>query len=211
MTRLTRTLTALAVLALPYPALAQDQAQQAQVRGFASWGFGRSDPHAYLLGTGEDHNEFQNVDFALNVSATPTDRLRISTQVFWEVTHEGQEVELDFASAEWTFSDKARVRFGRSPFPFGVYAEIQDVGTLRPFYTLPQSVYGPTGLAAEAYDGVAELWFDDAAAVEQARGPEAAEAALALLEDERRFIDHARSPIWIAEEHPIIEFAVPGR
>jgi hypothetical protein len=31
------------------------------------------------------------------------------------------------------------------------------------------------------------------------------EAALALLEDERRFIDHSRSPIWIAREHPILD------
>jgi hypothetical protein len=25
-----------------------------------------------------------------------------------------------------------------------------------------------------------------------------------LLEDERRFIDHALSPIWLAEEHPVV-------
>ena len=65
--------------------------------------------------------------------------------------------------------------------------------------------------APEPYDGVAQLWFDDAAVLEQPPGPEAAEAALALLEDERRFIDHAQSPIWIAEEHPVIEPAARGR
>ena len=48
------------------------------------------------------------------------------------------------------------------------------------------------------FDGVAELWVDptkrstDAAAV--------AEASRALLDDERTFIDHSASPIWIADE-----------
>jgi hypothetical protein len=30
-------------------------------------------------------------------------------------------------------------------------------------------------------------------------------AGAALLEDERRFIDLARSPLWLAEEHALIE------
>ena len=57
----------------------------------------------------------------------------------------------------------------------------------------------------EAYDGVAELWWesrDDLAAA--IATPEGQQAGAALLEDERRFIDLAHSPLWIAEEHPII-------
>ena len=38
--------------------------------------------------------------------------------------------------------------------PFGNYTEIYDVGTLRPFYHLPQATYGPTGQIAESYDGI---------------------------------------------------------
>ncbi len=57
----------------------------------------------------------------------------------------------------------------------------------------------------EAYDGVAELWFDGLADLQAARsGPEWLEAAQELLEDERRFIDLARSPLWIGEEHVVI-------
>ena len=59
--------------------------------------------------------------------------------------------------------------------------------------------------APEPYDGVAELWWgsaeDLAAAMASTDGRE---AATALHEDEQRFIDHARSPIWIAEERPVI-------
>lgn len=56
--------------------------------------------------------------------------------------------------------------------------------------------------APPEYDGVAELWFD---APELPDTPQAREAGLALLEDERRFIDLERSPLWLAEEHPVVE------
>jgi len=34
--------------------------------------------------------------------------------------------------------------------------------------------------------------------------PEGRHASLELLEDERRFVDLARSPLWIAEEVPVV-------
>jgi uncharacterized protein (TIGR02118 family) len=56
----------------------------------------------------------------------------------------------------------------------------------------------------EEYDGVAELWFDSLDALAAAGAtPEGRAAGRRLLEDERRFIDLARSPVWIAEEHPV--------
>ena len=57
----------------------------------------------------------------------------------------------------------------------------------------------------EPYDGVAELWWDDRGALEAAtRSPEGQAAALELLEDERRFIDLARSPLFVTEERAVI-------
>ena len=53
------------------------------------------------------------------------------------------------------------------------------------------------------FDGVAELWFDSLEQARAARGPAAREAGRILLEDERQFIDLARSPIFFTEEHPI--------
>jgi len=59
--------------------------------------------------------------------------------------------------------------------------------------------------APEAYDGVAELWWDSLDDLLQAPAtPEGRAASLELLEDERRFIDHARSPLWVAAEHEIV-------
>jgi len=57
----------------------------------------------------------------------------------------------------------------------------------------------------EPYDGIAELWFESEAALAASmQTPEGAAAGRALLEDERRFIDLERSPLWIAEEHVIV-------
>jgi len=63
----------------------------------------------------------------------------------------------------------------------------------------------------EAFDGVAELWFSDLAAlIEAASTPEGMAAGAALLEDEKRFIDLARSPLFLAEEHEVVGQAGGG-
>lgn len=57
----------------------------------------------------------------------------------------------------------------------------------------------------EDYDGVAELWWDGLDDLAAATASDAGRAAsLALLEDERRFIDLARSPLWLGHEHVVI-------
>ena len=57
----------------------------------------------------------------------------------------------------------------------------------------------------EPYDGVAELWLDSLEALVEAGSSAAGRAAsAALLEDERRFIDLERSPLFLAEEHVIL-------
>jgi uncharacterized protein (TIGR02118 family) len=56
--------------------------------------------------------------------------------------------------------------------------------------------------APEPFDGLAELWFDPSAAT--GTPEERAAAARELLEDERNFLDHSRSPLWMGEEHVIV-------
>lgn len=57
----------------------------------------------------------------------------------------------------------------------------------------------------EDFDGVAELWFDSLEALaENGRRPEAQAAAALLLEDERRFIDLSRSPLWWGQERVVV-------
>ena len=57
----------------------------------------------------------------------------------------------------------------------------------------------------DAFDGVAELWWDSAEALAAASAsPEGRAAAAELLDDERRFIDLAHSPLFVAVERPIV-------
>ena len=58
----------------------------------------------------------------------------------------------------------------------------------------------------EAFDGLAEVWWDSLDALLAAVGSEEGQRANATLtEDEARFIDFERSSVFLTEEHPIIE------
>jgi len=58
--------------------------------------------------------------------------------------------------------------------------------------------------APEPYDGVAQLWWNSMEDLEFAmRSEEGIAAGRLLLEDERRFIDLGRSPLFFAEEKVI--------
>ncbi|HEV2362610.1 MAG TPA: EthD domain-containing protein [Caulobacteraceae bacterium] len=56
----------------------------------------------------------------------------------------------------------------------------------------------------EGFDGVAQLWWESLEDVAGALAePAAQQAGRMLLEDERKFIDLARSPLWWGEEKVI--------
>ncbi|CAN5391842.1 hypothetical protein BH10PSE12_BH10PSE12_13250 [soil metagenome] len=52
------------------------------------------------------------------------------------------------------------------------------------------------------FDGMAEAWWDDFETMAEAAGRTPAEVGIAILADEARFVDMARSIIWFAEEKP---------
>lgn len=57
------------------------------------------------------------------------------------------------------------------------------------------------GIVEEPFDGVAEIWWEDMQAFSGSMGTdEGRRAAQELLDDERKFIDFARSVIFVAEE-----------
>ena len=74
-------------------------------------------------------------------------------------------------------------------------------------FVLPalQAVLAARGAQVDDYDGVAEISYASQQALEAMRGDVAARGAgRELLEDERRFIDLARSPIFFTHEQVII-------
>lgn len=59
--------------------------------------------------------------------------------------------------------------------------------------------------APEPYDGIAEIWFESEEAMQAAgRNTGVSDAARELLEDERKFIDLANSPLWYNRVHPVV-------
>jgi hypothetical protein len=57
---------------------------------------------------------------------------------------------------------------------------------------------------ADGYDGITEVWFEDEAAFDRAMStPEGQAAGTLLVEDESRFIDFARSSVFLTREHVI--------
>ena len=59
--------------------------------------------------------------------------------------------------------------------------------------------------APAPFDGVAELWFDGDELLARMQTEAGVEAGRALLEDERRFLDLANSPIFFAEDHVVVD------
>ena len=76
-------------------------------------------------------------------------------------------------------------------------------------HSLPDAVSEPLRASRggpPAYDGVAELWYDSLEDLGvRLQDPVAQAAAALLLEDEKKFIDLSRSPLWWGQERPVIE------
>lgn len=144
-----RILFALMALALALPVAAQTE-NTVEIHGFGGWAFAQTDNLKYSIG--DEDGQYDNAEFALNVSARPYDRLSVVAQMRLE-SKGTENVELDYAFAQYQVSDALKLRVGRVKHPFGLYGEIFDVGTLRPFQSLPQGLYGPNGFTARAYNG----------------------------------------------------------
>jgi len=147
----------LALLTLfPAHGFAATTSNSLDLHGFGGWAYGKTDHLLYNVGSPD--GKYDNADFALSVAAHPDSRLSLVAQVFFQGGStglgDGQDVQLDYAFAEWFVSDAFKVRVGRVKHPFGLYGEVFDVGTVRPFYILPQSIYGLNRFTAKAYNGI---------------------------------------------------------
>jgi len=122
-----------------------------QFHGAGGWAGGWTSNDNQFFRVASKEGEVRNSYFALNVAAQPGDRLTIHSEVSWIQDLEGSRVDFDYAFAQWKVSDALVLRVGRVRNSFGLYTDIYNVGTLRPFYLLPPGGY----LAAKkAYTGV---------------------------------------------------------
>ena len=145
-------------IAMSRPASAQVALENIAVHGYGGWSFGRTtaNDNANWFLFGHQRGDYSHVEYALNVAIPVTDRLTIDAQPFWHAGHHANQTSsgIDYVFAEWKFSDFLRLRAGSVKQPFGIYTEVFDVGTVRPFAALPQGVYGAGGMIGKAYSGL---------------------------------------------------------
>ncbi|MCG8604827.1 hypothetical protein MJD09_07505 [bacterium] len=123
-----------------------------RINGYGTWGYGNTNGHRYQLGT--EVGEFDHVSFTLALTVNPYDEMNVVAQVNWEEDRGGLQSQLEYAFGEWALADQLKLRFGRVKQPFGIYAEVFNVGTIRPFLMLPQAIYGAQGFTAKSYNGI---------------------------------------------------------
>ena len=157
MKKLTSFVVALAVplliTAWTVPAAGQDTTLA--VHGFGGWAAGHTNndniyPDTPLPIASKDWS-IDNSYFTLNLLARPVDKVTILAQPTWQSSMRGQEVRLDLAYVELEVVPDLLVRAGKIKNPLGLYMDIYKVGTLRPFYLLPNSYYR---LSPESYSGI---------------------------------------------------------
>jgi hypothetical protein len=133
-------------------ASAQDAGARIRVGGFGSVTYGRTDENRY--GSGAPVGDYTNVNFAVVLSSAVSDRLSVSALVAWNQTGSTQFTKFEYGFATWRLSSSVDLRVGKVKHPGALYSEVFDVGVVRPFLSLPQSVYSESGLAFDNYDGI---------------------------------------------------------
>ncbi len=148
-----RTIALRAVLVLALLAPAASRAVDVgdgtlSINGNGEWWYGKADQNRYL-GADKD-GSWRNERFDLLLTGRPREDISVNAQL----TYYGGVTSLAWMFGEWRVADALRLRAGKAKQPLGNYAELQFVGTARPFLNLSTSVYGPANVVVTAYTGV---------------------------------------------------------
>jgi hypothetical protein len=120
------------------------------VSGYAYWAYGRTDGNRFQLGNQDGY--YDNAALALAVRVQPLDNLSAAIQFTQD--EDPTQNGMDYAFFEWKVSDSVRLRFGMPKVPLGLSWDVNDLGTVRPFLRLPNSIYGNTNFGGYSYLGV---------------------------------------------------------
>src|SRR5262245_20183166 len=145
---------ALLVLGVASAAAAQDPGKDAgrelHINGFGDWRYAATDGDNLIL-SAEPQGSFKFAHFGIVMAKEVSPKVRFESSVLF--TGEEHDIDLVYAFANLQLSNNVSLRVGQVKQPFGLYSEVVQIGTLRPFVALPQSVYGPSGMAPEAVLG----------------------------------------------------------
>ncbi|WP_242393625.1 hypothetical protein [Anaeromyxobacter oryzisoli] len=117
--------------------------------------YARTDHNTFARGDKE--GQYDNTSLAVAIIGHVSDQLSVVGRFDIESQEDGAEI--DWAFAEWKVNDALRLRAGMGKHAFGNYGEILEEGTLRPFFDVPHSMYGPANIAGEGYTGLGLTGF----------------------------------------------------
>lgn len=125
-------------------------ADDLQIHGFVSQGYLLTQNNALFTPESEDHGSLEFSEVALNVVATPVDRLRVGVQVGAQDLGDSfnNKIVLDWAYGDYTFPTIGErfdigVSAGRFKMGHGLYNDYRDLDMTRTSVFLPMSVYNP--------------------------------------------------------------------
>lgn len=126
-----------------------------RVNGFLSQAFMKSYKNNFLARTKQ--GSFEINELGVTISTNLTDRLRFGFQLFSrDLGNQGNNsVNLDWAFADYRFTNWLGIRLGKAKAPFGLYNEGRDTDQIRPMAFLPQGLYTETYRSfIVAYQGI---------------------------------------------------------
>jgi hypothetical protein len=133
---------AIFALAVLFSASATAQIQdRVQIHGLGGWAMGRTDNANVYGSIAGKQTPMSNHYFTLNLSAQLERNVSIFAQPSWQTTVNGDEMVIDYVFAQWMITKQVGLRMGKIKNPIGIYSEVLNVGTLRPFYLVPQGMY----------------------------------------------------------------------
>jgi hypothetical protein len=139
-TRMAVLLLAFALVPMTGRALAQGD-ERLKIGGVGGWAAGYTDNDNQFGRIASHELAVDNYYLALNVASQVSKDVQIHSQIHWQADLFDQEVHVDHVFVDWKVSKVHSLRVGKIKNPLGVYTDIFDVGTLRPFYLLPQGLY----------------------------------------------------------------------
>ena len=114
------------------------------IHGFISQGYLKTTRNNYIADSTD--GTFQFNEMGLNFTTQPMDKLRIAAQFFARDFGSvgNDQIQIDYALADYRFTDYFGVRAGKLKNPMGLYSEYRDIDMLRTCIILPHSVYDET-------------------------------------------------------------------
>src|SRR4051794_923896 len=120
------------------PAPIKDTGSELRINGFADWRYARTDGDNRVL-SGEPGGSYTFAHLGVALAKEVSSKVRLEAEVLF--AGEEHDIDLVYAIADVRLSSRTSLRVGQVKQPFGLSSEVVQVGTLRPFVALPQSVY----------------------------------------------------------------------